>query len=89
MKIKTGGVAVMEIIYGIVEEKYILNDATRFSYGVVAYSNPETDGTLTIVASARDISADKERISALVKACNDGKLSLIHFNNVIEDFLSE
>ena len=46
------------VTYGITEEKYTLGQQTRVSYGIAAYSNPETDGTATVIASVHDISDD-------------------------------
>jgi hypothetical protein len=77
------------ITYALVEEKYEgENNDNRISYGIVACSNIETDGTSTIVASVRDITNDKKRICALIKRCNNLNLSVIHLNDVVEDFLA-
>lgn len=77
------------ITYALVEEKYESeNNDNRISYGIVACSNVGTDGTATIVASVLDITNDKRRICALIKCCNDLNLSLIHLNDVVEDFLA-
>ena len=76
------------ITYGISEETYSYNGISRTAYGLVAYSNAEEDGTATIVASARDLTEDKHAVEALASRCNKGKLSLCHFDDIIEDFLS-
>ena len=77
------------ITYGIVAETHLLRKDSRSTYGIVAYVDADTDGTATIVASARDITNDRCRAEQLADKCNRGNLSLCHFNDVIEDFLAE
>lgn len=77
------------ITYGVSEEKYLLGDTTRISYGIVAYANSTTDGIVSIVASARDISNNKTRIEQLADLFNRMELSPIHLDDVIADFLAE
>ena len=77
------------VTYGITEEKYTLGQQTRTSYGIAAYSNSETDGTATVIASVHGISEDKEKLLKLVQTCNCLELSVIHLRDVIEDFLGE
>lgn len=79
----------MRITYGVTEEIYTLGGQSRTSYGIVAYAEGEEDGTATIVASARDLSPVRERLDKLVRTCNRLHLSLIHFGDVIEDFLAD
>lgn len=81
------GSSMRNITYAITEEKYTLGTETRCSYGIVAYSDAEQDGSKTIVASARDVTSDKERLDELVERCNRLGLSTLHLNDVIEDFL--
>ena len=76
------------ITYAVSEERYTFGNETRISYGIVAYSNADQDGSKTIVASVRDIASDKDRLSKLVNDCNDLELSTVHLNDVVEDFLS-
>ena len=75
------------ITYGISEEVYKLGDAYRTSYGIVAYDSTEGD-IFNIVAAARDLSNDKSRVEELIRRCNQGSLSLEHFDEIIEDFIS-
>lgn len=77
----------IEVTYGITEEKYSIGSKTRISYGIAAYSNTESDGTSTVVASVHDITDEKERLEELVDRCNRLKLSVIHLLDVVEDFL--
>lgn len=76
------------ITYGVSEETYPLGKSTRTTYGIVAYADAEIDGTATIVVSARDITESRESAEELAAACNRLGLSLVHFDDVIEDFLS-
>jgi len=75
------------ITYAVSEEKYTFGNETRISYGIVAYSNADQDGSKTIVASIRDVTSNKERLVELVNDCNRLELSTVHLNDVIEDFL--
>lgn len=77
------------ITYGLVEERYLLDGRGRTSYGIVAYADAESDGTATVIASVHDVTSDKTRLAELVQRCNRLKLSPIHLEDVIEDFLTE
>ncbi|MBR2908223.1 MAG: hypothetical protein IKJ04_08180 [Clostridia bacterium] len=77
------------ITYGITEEIYSLNGKSRRAYGIAAYADAEQDGTATIIAAVRDVTADKQRLAALVQKCNLLEVSPIHLDDVIEDFLTE
>ena len=72
--------------YGIVREEYFLNNTRRISYGVVCYADPETDGTLTVIASVRDISSDFDSVSRLVDLCNRHALSPLLLQDVVDDY---
>ena len=76
------------ITYGVSEEIYVLGDSKRTAYGLVAYADAELDGTAIIAASARDITSSRERAEELAATCNRLGLSLLRFDDVIEDFLS-
>ena len=75
------------ITYAVSEEKYTFGNEMRTSYGIVAYSNAKQDGSKTIVASVRDVTSDKAGLTKLVNDCNRLKLSTVHLNDVVEDFL--
>ena len=77
------------VTYGIVQELYAVETEHRISYGIAAYANMSEDGTATIVASVRDISSDKHQVEELVNLCNHLQLSLLHLDDVIEDFQSQ
>ncbi len=76
------------VTYGIVEERYILGNCSRTSYGIAAYANSEVDGSAIIVASVSDVSDKKHEMEELVRLCNSMDLSPIHLYDVVEDFLS-
>lgn len=75
------------ITYAVSEEKYTFGEEERISYGIVAYSNADQDGSKTIVASVRDITIDKDSLTELVNDCNRLGLSTVHLNDVVDDFL--
>lgn len=79
----------MDIQYGITEEKYILDDQTRFSYGIAIYAGLSEDGIMTILDEINDITDDKATVEALSMLYNDLQLSPIHLKDVIEDFLAQ
>ena len=75
------------ITYAISKENYAFGNETRTSYGIVAYSNANQDGSKTIVASVHDVTSDKHSLTELVNDCNRLELSTVHLNDVVEDFL--
>lgn len=78
----------MNITYGVTEEIYSWGATSRISYGIAAYADTEEDDTAIIVASAHDITSDKQALAELVSLCNRLELSTIHLNDVVEDFLA-
>ncbi len=76
------------ITYGVSKEIYSYNGVTREAYGLVAFADVEIDGTATIVASANDLSCDEIRLQNLADKCNEGKLELVHFNDIVEEFIA-
>ena len=77
----------LNVTYGIIEEKYALGRDTRVSYGIAAYADAEIDGTATIVSSVHDITANKKSLKEFVKECNRTHLSTEHLLDVVEDFI--
>lgn len=77
------------VTYGTVEEVYTVNGVSRTSYGIAAYSDADVDGTVTVVASVRDITSCREKVDGLVELCNRLELSPIHLTDVIEDILDD
>ena len=78
----------MTITYGITEELYSLGEIRRTSYEIAAYADVDEEGTATIVASVHDITSDKHKLAELVRKCNQLGLSVVHLNDVVEDFLT-
>ena len=76
------------ITYAISKEIYAFGNEARTSYGIVAYSDADMDGSKTIVASVRDITSDRVALTKLVDDCNRLELSCVHLNDVVEDFLA-
>lgn len=78
----------MNITYGLTEETYILGSNVRTAYGIVAYADAENDDMATIIASVNNITTNKDTLYELVSLCNRLKLSAIHLDDVVEDFLA-
>ena len=76
------------VTYGATEEKFYLGARERTSYGIAAYADSETDGTATVLAHVSDITCDKAKINELVELCNSYELSILHLNDIVEDFLA-
>ena len=77
----------VSITYGIIEERYTLNDRSRIAYGIAAYADAEIDATSTIVASIHDITSDLRNVTALVNICNRLKVPPQYLRDVVEDYL--
>jgi len=77
----------MTVTYGIIEERYTLRGELRLSYGVAAYADVGQDSASAVLASAHDVSSDREKLSELIQKFNRSALSLIHFDDAIRDFL--
>ena len=77
-----------DIAYGMVQETYYFGTVARISYGIAVYSWPESEGTVSIIASAHDVSSNKDQVEHLVCLCNRDHLEPKHLNNIVEDFLS-
>ena len=77
------------ITYGVSKEIYSYKGTIREAYGFIAYADAELDGTATIVASANDLSCDEIKLQELANKCNEINLELVHFSDIVEDFLTE
>ena len=75
--------------YGICEEIYELQGERRISYGIAVYDDGVGKNTATVLYRISDITPDRDRLSELVDRCNLLKLSPIHLDEVVEDFLSD
>ena len=78
-----------DVVYGIREEIYELQDDRRVSYGIVVYDNTDGENTYTVLESIGDITSDKDKLIRLVEECNISELSPIHLKEIIEDFMLE
>lgn len=78
-----------KVTYGVTEESYSLGGECRTFYGIAAYAVSDDDKTATIILSVHDICAEKQKLTDLVEKCNCLKLSVIHLEDVIDDFLAE
>lgn len=79
----------MTVTYGVIKETHLLKGHVRHSYGIAAYANARENGTLTLLAAAHDITSDRRSAEHLAEKCNKTRLSLYHFESIIEDFLAE
>ncbi len=69
-----------EVEYRLTEET---ESARHITYGICAVDSESGE----TYAFRNAITEDRNRLSALIGLCNDLKLSLIHLDDVIEDFL--
>ena len=79
----------LNVTYTIIEEKYTFGNKCRITYGISACVNGSEADSFTVVASVHDITSNKEKIINLIDDCNRLKLSTIHLEDVVEDFLSD
>lgn len=77
----------MTVTYEVTEEVYCSEDRNRTSWGIAACT--EENGTEFLSAVIHDITSGKQALAGLVEKCNRQQLSLIHLNDVVEDFLSD
>lgn len=70
------------MVYNWFEEKILIDGCELTSYGITA----DTGKGQIIV---KDITLEKESIITLVDAFNQNELSIIHFEDAIEQFLYE
>ena len=77
----------MEYKYIVVENKYDNGIASRKSFGI-AYVEIYDNITI-VITSISDITSDRIAIEKFARLCNELQLSIIHLQDVIEDFLIE
>ena len=73
----------MDCKYVLVSQAYSDDTGNRIGYGIALVDR----GRVTISA-ALDLSPDKAEVADLVRKCNRLKISPVHFQDVVEDFLS-
>lgn len=75
----------MKYQYFLVHETYAYGDIVRKSYGLVAATTKNNE--IAVVESYSDVCSDFELIDQFVKNCNRLSLSIIHFEDTVDDFL--
>lgn len=73
----------MDCKYILVRDTYSGDTGTRVGYGIAAI-----DHERVTISAALDLSSDETKVADLVKKCNRLKLSPIHLQDVVEDFLN-
>ena len=73
----------MDCQYILIRGIYKDDVGTHTGYGIAA----TCDGS-GIESVALDLSCHENEVTELVRRCNELKLSLVHFQDVVEDFLS-
>ena len=62
----------------------IVENSNSFTFGIAAC---DTSSPQNVIAYINDITCDRLSLERLVDLCNRENLSLIHLNDVIDDFL--
>lgn len=75
-----------DAFYALVEERWLLNGTERVSYGIAVYDE-EPDGSAVPTAAYHDITPDRQRLLALIRQCNLLRLSPLHLQDAINDFV--
>ncbi len=73
----------MDCKYILIRAVYTDDYGTHTGFGIAA-----TDNESVTISAALDLSCNESEVAELVKRCNELKLSPVHFQDVIEDFLS-
>ena len=74
------------IKYSVFESSIICNGLAQVTYGISA---EDTSSRGLPIVCIQDITSDKNSLEHLVDLCNRKNLSLIHLNDVVEDFLCQ
>lgn len=73
----------MDCKYVLISDTYSDDTGTHIGYGIAA-----VDRRSVRCSAATDLSTNESEVAELVRKCNKLELSLEHFKDVIEDFLS-
>ena len=73
----------MDCKYILIRDTYACDTDSHIGYGIAA-----VDHESKIVSAASDLSCNESEVAGLVKMCNELELSIVHFQDVIEDFLA-
>lgn len=71
--------------YIVIKNEYINQEYSRISFGIAAVE--EYDGVTVILKSFSDLSPHFSEVESLVNLCNEQELELIHFNDIMDDFI--
>ena len=73
----------MDCKYVLVSDTYSDDTGTHAGYGIAV-----VDRKRVTISAALDLSPNESEVADLVSKCNRLKLSPVHFQDVVEDFLS-
>ena len=73
----------MDCKYILIRDTYTDGTQYRTGYGIAVL-----DRESVTISTAHDLSPNENEVAELVRVCNGLKLSPIHFQDVIEDFLT-
>ena len=77
-----------EVCYRLTEDVESWGGFRRTAYGIAAFPVGDAeDGSA--VLEFRRMSHDRERLEDLVRRCNQYRLSVVHLEDVVEDFYCE
>jgi len=77
----------MRYKYIVVQNIYRNGESVRTAFGIAVVE--EYDKIITVLDSVSDISSDIELVEKLAERCNICQLELVHFRDVIVDFLED
>ena len=73
----------MDCKYILIRDTYTDGTQRRIGYGIAAL-----DRESVTISAAHDLSSNETEVAELVKMCNRLKLSPMHLQDVVEDFLT-
>ena len=73
----------MDCKYILIRDTYSDGTQRRTGYGIAAL-----DRESVTISAAHDLSSNETEVAELVKMCNRLKLSPMHLQDVVEDFLT-
>lgn len=73
----------MDCKYILIRDTYSDGTLRRTGYGIAAL-----DRESVTISAAHDLSSNETEVAELVKTCNRLKLSPMHLQDVVEDFLT-
>lgn len=73
----------MDCKYVLVRDTYSDDTGTHEGYGIAL-----VDRNSATISAAYDLSCSESKVADLVRKCNRLKISPIHFQDVVDDFLT-